>query len=161
MVGKNNDLTKIMNLAGKGVIRFYKSNRAYGFLSNLYKKPLKFEGRSFPTSEHAYQYGKFKDHNVREWAMKSPKPHLLAILCHGLLSWDIVKDWNKIKVDRMYRVLKVKFSDPEMKEKLLETSDSIIEEDSKTDNFWGRGKTGKGKNMLGHLLMKVRDEIID
>lgn len=149
----------IKDLTGKEIIRFYKSNRAYGFLSNLYKNPVKFDGRLFPTSEHAYQFGKFRDGKVREWAMKCPKPHLLAIFCHNLLLWDIVENWNKIKVDRMYRVLKAKFLDPELKKKLIETGNSKIEEDSKTDYFWGRGKTGKGKNMLGNLLMKVRDEI--
>ncbi|KKK98019.1 hypothetical protein LCGC14_2646970, partial [marine sediment metagenome] len=30
---------------------------------------------------------------------------------------------------------------------------------SKTDPFWGIGKKGNGKNMLGKLLMKVRKEI--
>ena len=149
----------IKDLAGKEIIRFYKSNGSYGFLSNLYKKPLKFDGRLFPTSEHAYQFGKFRDEKVREWGMRSPKPYLLAILCHNLLSWDIVKNWKDVKVNRMYRVLKAKFSDTELKKKLIETGNSIIEENSKTDYFWGRGKTGKGKNMLGKLLMKVRDEI--
>ena len=91
--------------------------------------------------------------------MKAPKPHLLAILSHGLFSWDIVENWSKIKVDRMYNVLKVKFSDVELREQLLETGNSILIEDSKTDPFWGAGKKGTGKNMLGKLLMKVREEI--
>jgi predicted NAD-dependent protein-ADP-ribosyltransferase YbiA (DUF1768 family) len=32
-------------------------------------------------------------------------------------------------------------------------------EASKTDAFWGLGKKGNGKNMLGVLLMELRDEL--
>ena len=41
-------------------------------------------------------------------------------------------------------------------EHLLETDNAILIEDSKTDSFWGIGKLGRGKNMLGKLLIKVR-----
>lgn len=151
-----NDLNSI---EGQKIIKFYRATGTYGFLSNLFKKPVIFEEREFPTSEHAYLYGKFKDEETREWAMKSPKPHLLSILAHGLFSWDIVENWSKIKVNRMYKVLKVKFSNVKLREKLLETGNSILIENSKTDPFWGIGKKGNGKNMLGKLLMKVREEI--
>ena len=147
------------SIEGQEIIKFYRADRPYGFLSCLFKKPIIFEEREFSSGEHAYQYGKFKDKDVREWAMKAPKPHLLSILAHGLFSWDIVENWSKIKVNRMYNVLKVKFSDVELREKLLETGNSILIEDSKTDPFWGIGKKGNGKNMLGKLLMKVREEI--
>jgi len=93
------------NIDGQEIIKFYRATGIYGFLSNLYKSPLEFEGILFPTSEHAYQYGKFKDEETREWAMNSPKPHLLSILAHGLFSWDIVENSSKTKVDRMYHVL--------------------------------------------------------
>ena len=152
-------MNKLNSIEGQEIIKFYRTDRDYGFLSSLYKKPIVFEEREFPTGEHAYQFGKFKDENTREWAMKAPKPHLLSILAHGLFSWDIVKNWSKIKVDRMYNVLKAKFSDIELRQKLLDTGNSLLIEDSKTDPFWGIGKTGKGKNMLGKLLMKVREEI--
>lgn len=147
------------SIEGQEIIKFYRADRPYGFLSNLYKKPIIFEDREFPSPEYAYQFGKLKDKEVRDWAMKAPKPHLLSILAHGLFSWDIVKNWSKIKIDRMYNVLKAKFSDIELRQKLLDTGNSILIEDSKTDPFWGIGKTGKGKNMLGKLLMKVREEI--
>ena len=147
------------SIEGKNIIKFYRSVGKYGFLSCLYKKPIIFEEREFPSAEHAYQFGKLRDEDTREWAMEAPKPHLLSILAHGLFSWDIVNNWNKIKVNRMYNVLKVKFSDNELKNKLIDTRDSILIENSKSDAFWGIGKNGKGKNKLGVLLMKVREEI--
>lgn len=147
------------SIEGTNIIKFYRATGEYGFFSNLYKKPLIFEDREFSCGESAYQYGKFRDEDTRKWAMESPKPHLLSILAHGLFVWDIVSNWSKIKVNRMYNVLKVKFSDPELKEKLLNTGNSVLIENSKTDAFWGIGKLGKGKNTLGKLLMRLREEI--
>ena len=150
-------LTK--NIEDKKIIKFYRATGEYGFLSNLYKVRLIFEGLWFPSSEHAYQYGKFREKNTKKWAMEAPKPHLLSILAHSLFVWDIVNNWSKIKVNRMYNVLKAKFSIYALKELLLDTGNSLLIENSKTDSFWGIGKLGKGKNTLGKLLMKVREEI--
>lgn len=139
-------------------IRFYRANqKEYG---NLYKRSIKFEGKEFTTSEHAYQYGKFAKKDVAEWAMNAPAPHLLAIIAHGLFRWDVVPNWSKIKVERMKNVLIEKFTQhSDLKEKLLSTKDSILIEESNIDPYWGCGKNGKGKNMLGILLMEVREEL--
>lgn len=151
---------KVMkNLEGNEIITFYRAKGKHGFLSCLYRKKLIFEDREFDSAEHAYQFGKMRDKKTQEWVMKAPHPHLVSIVCHNLFSWDIVSGWSKMKVNRMYRVLKVKFSDIELKEKLLATGNAILIEKSKSDSFWGCGKNGKGKNMLGKLLMKVREEL--
>jgi ribA/ribD-fused uncharacterized protein len=149
---------KIDILGEREIIKFYRASGQYGFLSNLYKVQLEFEGRLFPTSEHAYQYGKFKEKVVAEWAMQSPKPHLLAILAHGLFAWDIVKNWSTLKLERMKNVVRAKFNQhPELANKLLETGDAILIENSKTDSYWGIGRKGNGKNMLGKILMETRE----
>ena len=148
-----------MSLDNKNIIKFYRASGKYGFLSNLYKHPIIMNGIEYKTSEHAYQSFKFKDPEVRNWAIQCPKPHIIACLAHNLLVWDIVENWTRIKVDRMYEVLKIKFYDPELKQKLIDTRDSILFENSKSDSFWGGGKKGTGKNMLGKLLMKVRREL--
>lgn len=149
------------NIDGTERIEFYRARGKYDFLSNLYKleTPMIFEGREFPTSEHAYQFGKPNKEEIKQWMMEAPYPHLVAIVAHGLFGWDIVEKWSSLRVDRMLRVLRSKFTDPGLKQKLLETGDAILIEKSKTDSFWGTGKKGNGKNMLGKSLMKVRDEI--
>lgn len=142
------------------VIRFYRATGQYGFMSNLFKVSVEFEGRTFPTSEHAYQFGKFRNPDAAEWAMQAPKPHLLAIVAHGLFSFDISEGWNKGRVDRMKAVLIAKFSqNPELARKLVATGEATLVEDSKFDPFWGVGKKGTGKNMLGKLLMEVREHL--
>jgi ribA/ribD-fused uncharacterized protein len=69
---------------------------------------------------------------------------------------SIRDDWDSVKDDVMYRILKVKFSDSRLKTLLLNTGDRNIVEDSPRDAYWGRGKNWEGKNMLGKLLMKLR-----
>lgn len=141
-------------------IRFYRVDREHGEYSNLYPAPITFEARVFQNNEYAYQFGKFKDPEVAAWAMQAPKPHLIAILAHGLFAWDIVPNWATIKVDRMEKVLWAKFTQhPALRTKLVATGSATLIEDSRTDAFWGLGKKGNGKNMLGVLLMRTRDKL--
>jgi ribA/ribD-fused uncharacterized protein len=42
---------------------------------------------------------------------------------------------------------------------LLTTGDEEIVEDTSTDHYWGRGRTGKGRNMLGRILMRTRTQL--
>lgn len=146
-----------MNSKDKFEIRFYRASGEYGFLSNLFPRPILFEGVKFSSAEAAYQYGKAKDKKVAEWIVNAPKQHLIAMAGHGLFSWDITPGWSQKKNNRMRKVLEQKFlQHPDLLEKLIATGDKIIIEDSSTDSYWGCGKNGKGKNMLGVMLMEVR-----
>jgi len=74
-----------------GTIKFYRANeKPYGALSNLYRRPVEFEGITYPTSEHAYQAGKALKPAVRDWIQAAPTPALAAMAAHGLYTWDIV-----------------------------------------------------------------------
>ena len=66
---------------------------------------------------------------------------------------DMIENWDKVKVDVMVFIVYQKFL--LLKEILLDTGDKIIEENS-NDLFWANAK-GKGLNMLGKLLMHVRN----
>lgn len=58
----------------------------------------------------------------------------------------------------MKEALTAKFSQYEsLKELLLSTNDSILIEHTNNDSYWGDGGNGTGKNMLGKLLMEVRE----
>lgn len=145
-------------------IKFYRaSEEPYGRFSNLYKRPIDFEGETFETSEHAYQAGKARRPQVRQWILSAPSPALLAMAAHGLYWWDIRSDWSKIKFDRMRDVLRAKFlQHADLKQLLLATGDARLVEAATVDNpvnrTWGEVK-GVGKNMLGKLLMEVREEL--
>lgn len=142
-------------------IRFYRSNeKPYGAFSNLYPRPIEFEGRIFPTSEHAYQAGKAQKPAVREWILSAPTPALAAMAAHGLYVWDVVPDWAKIKFDRMRAVLRAKFDQhPDLKDLLMSTGNARLVEAGTVNNavnrLWGE-VDGKGENMLGVMLMELR-----
>ena len=62
----------------------------------------------------------------------------------------------------MEEIVREKFrQNEELAKMLLATGDRILEEgNSWNDTFWGVSiKTRKGKNNLGIILMKVRDEL--
>lgn len=145
-------------------IPFYRSNeKPYGAFSNLFRRAMVFEGREYPTAEHAYQAGKARKESVREWILSAPSPSLVAMAAHGLYTWDINPDWSRTKFDRMRNVLRAKFTQHEdLKELLLSTGSARLVEAGRTDNVvnrtWGE-VNGKGLNMLGVLLMEVREEI--
>jgi ribA/ribD-fused uncharacterized protein len=142
-------------------IRFYRSNeKPYGAFSNLYPRPIEFEGRTFPTSEHAYQAGKAQKPAVREWILSAPTPALAAMAAHGLYVWDVAPDWARIKFDRMRAVLRAKFDQhADLKELLMSTGNARLVEAGTVNNavnrLWGE-VNGKGENMLGVMLMELR-----
>lgn len=143
-------------------ITFYRSNeKPYGPFSNLYRRSIIFEGVEYPTAEHAYQAGKPRKPEVRDWILAAPSPSLVAMAAHGLYTWDIVPGWSKIKFDRMRGVLSAKFTQHEdLRMLLISTQNALIQETPRTDTSvnrtWGI-VNGKGKNMLGILLMELRD----
>ena len=145
-------------------IRFYRANeKPYGALSNLYKREVLFEDVVYPTSEHAYQAGKPRKEAVRDWILADPSPALVAMAAHGLYWWDIRPGWSKVKFERMRAILLAKFTQHEdLKALLLSTGEARLVESATVDNevnrTWGE-VNGKGKNMLGVLLMEVRDEL--
>ena len=47
----------------------------------------------------------------------------------------------------------------ELREKLLAIGDEELVEDSPTDYYWGRGRSGTEKNTLGRILMEVRESL--
>lgn len=154
----------VLNQVDTTVISFYRANeRPYGILSNLYRREIEFEGRIFPTSEHAYQAGKAIKPAVREWIQAAPSPSLAAMAAHGLYTWDVVPDWATIKFDRMRAVLRAKFTQhPDLAEVLISTGAKRLVEAGTVNNavnrLWGE-VNGKGENMLGVMLMEVRDQL--
>jgi ribA/ribD-fused uncharacterized protein len=145
-------------------ISFYRSNeKPYGAFSNLYKRQIVFEDVTYATSEHAYQAGKARKTAVRDWILSAPTPALAAMAAHGLYVWDVAPNWAQIKFDRMRGVLRAKFTQHEdLYELLLSTGDKRLVEVGTVDNavnrLWGE-VNGRGQNMLGVLLMELREQL--
>ena len=70
------------------------------------------------------------------------------------------EDWHDVRDEIMYKIVLAKFQqNKEIQEILLSTKDLKLVEHTKNDSYWADGGDGLGKNMLGIILMKVRDEI--
>lgn len=67
--------------------------------------------------------------------------------------------WDANKIEIMYGLVKSKFQDPHLRSLLLDTGDAeLIEGNSWGDKFWGTCE-GIGRNELGKILMRVRNEL--
>jgi hypothetical protein len=62
-----------------------------------------------------------------------------------------------MKQNVMYELLKVKLSQCAAFQRSLAASKGKMLTENTTHNYWGRGRSGEGLNMLGRLLMTLRD----
>jgi hypothetical protein len=70
------------------------------------------------------------------------------------------RDWEWVKVSIMTDAVRAKFTQhPELRAILLGTGEAKIVEHTENDDYWGDGGDGSGRNMLGQILMRVRDEL--
>lgn len=67
-------------------------------------------------------------------------------------------DWDHVKYSIALKVLKAKFrQNPKLGELLDSTQNAKLVEHTTRDRWWGDGGDGSGENMLGKLLMAVRE----
>lgn len=129
----------------------------YEFLSNFYPCRVDYEGKSFGSTEQAYQYYKTLDPYFREKIFNSSPSKSKKITKEK--DFPIREDWSQIKLGIMEDLLRIKFKNPNLRDLLLKTGNSfIIEGNTWNDTFWGVCNN-IGENNLGKLLMKIRDEI--
>jgi ribA/ribD-fused uncharacterized protein len=68
--------------------------------------------------------------------------------------------WDEIKLDIMYEICKLKMiQNSYVLEKLSLSGDLDMVEDSPKDAFWSWGPNRDGRNELGKIWMKLRNEI--
>ena len=143
------------------VINFYNHYEPYYEFTNFYFQPIKIDDHTWPTTEHYFQAQKFVGtpyyHHIRK--LPHPRDAFQVSREHAASRW-VRGDWAVVKNDVMLKALREKFTQHDyLKKKLLETKDKVLVEHTVRDSYWGDGGDGKGLNMLGKLLMQVRDEI--
>lgn len=127
----------------------------WAFLSNFHPAWVDFDGDLYPTVEHAYQAAKAPSREDRTSIRLATTPGRAKAL-GGRFS---PVDWEDRKVRIMKELLVSKFINVGLQEKLLSTEDWILVEDNSWgDTFWGVCN-GVGTNVLGLLLMEVRETL--
>ena len=141
------------------VIRFYRVSDEYGCFSNFAPYPIEVDGRLWPTSEHYFQAQKFVDVAHQE-AIRQAKSPMIAARMGRDRKRPLRPDWEAVKVDVMRQVLRAKFNQhQDIQQVLLGTGDAQLVEHTERDSYWGDGGDGSGNNVLGRLLMEIRDEL--
>jgi ribA/ribD-fused uncharacterized protein len=139
----------------------YWFSTAFDPLNNWSAHAIKFEGKHFPTVEHAFHYYKFFETapEIAEQIRKAPSPWA-AMQIERKNTAKRRQDWQEVKVTIMTSLIQAKTAQNEdVATCLLATGGKRIVENSPWDNFWGCGEDGKGRNMMGDILEKVRNEL--
>lgn len=140
-------------------IKFYRVDGEYGVFSNFAPFPIFINHESWPTVEHYFQACKFDDNSIKE-KIKSLSSPMSAAREGRDRKNPLRDDWEKIKDSIMLEALRAKFKQhPRLRKELLLTKNAVIVEHTSNDFYWADGGDGTGKNMLGKLLMKVREEL--
>lgn len=130
----------------------------YFFLSNFYEAPVIFEGIRYNNNEAAFQAQKCINIEDRKaFSTMNPSEAKKAGRKVKLRS-----DWEEVKVDLMYKIVRAKFlQNPQLGLKLFETKNEHLEEGNDWgDKIWGT-VNGEGQNLLGKILMNIRDDMKD
>ncbi len=146
-------------MSDQQAINFYSVSDEYGEFSNFAAFPIKLQGKRWPTSEHYFQAQKFKDTGHREETRKAKTPMIAARLGRDRKK-KLRRDWESVKDNIMRDAVLAKFSQhQELRDVLLATGEAKLVEHTTNDGYWGDGGDGSGKNMLGRILMQVRDKL--
>lgn len=126
------------------------------FLSNFYESPVQYFGNTYRNNESAFQAQKTTNENdrVRFFNLTGIEAKQLG------RSVRLRSDWESVKENIMYEICLAKFTqNKDLTQKLINTGNQILEEGNTWgDREWGTVK-GVGKNKLGKILMRVRDDL--
>lgn len=140
-------------------ILFYQIEQPYGYFSNFSNHPVYLKNKIWMTAEHYYQAQKYAGTPYEETIRLASSP-VKANQLGQKMSASRQKNWPNIKNDVMRNVIQAKFTQhPDLKHNLICTGSKELVEHTPNDKYWGDGGDGSGENMLGKILMEVREKL--
>lgn len=142
------------------VVGFYE--REFYVFSNFSSFQVDWRGRVWPTSEHAYQAARYMGvaDDLVERVAQARSAHEAWELGTKENKSRQLPDWHNIKIETMYDICRAKLlQNPYVEKKLRLTNNEYLVEDSPVDSFWGWGEDRQGRNELGKVWMKLREEL--
>lgn len=160
---------KLENAKTKNTRRGIAFQGQHSIFSNFYSVQVNYNGRVFPSSEHAYQFDRVTylgDHKLASQVFHAHTPQEAKRIGAQI---GPSKKWDMVKVDRMKKIAMAKFSqNVRLRNELLKTAPVPLIEGT-LDNFWGCGLSftarnlvggnWNGKNQMGTILVDCRNEI--
>ena len=150
---------------------FWRQTEQNGYMSNWYHSPFNIGLHTFPTSEHYMMWGKailMGDLVSTERILAATSPAQVKKLGQQVSPWN-EELWLGERLRIMYEACLAKFeTHADLRDQLIATGNSILVEASPMDRIWGIGMSEtnpnardptkwKGLNLLGLVLMRVRD----
>ncbi|WP_454669138.1 NADAR domain-containing protein [Achromobacter kerstersii] len=151
----------------KESVVFLKTDEPFGGLSNMAGGyPIHVNGVRILTSEALYQVCRFPHlPDVQKMIIGQVSP-MTAKMRSKPYRKDSRVDWDQVRVRVMRWCLRMKLANNwnRFSELLLRTGERSIVEESRKDDFWGAkviddGDTLVGMNVLGRLLMELREQV--
>jgi ribA/ribD-fused uncharacterized protein len=128
----------------------------YRWLSNFWPVTIFYEGIIYPSTEHAYQAAKTLNNQDRFIISNMLSPGRAKKAAKDLV---LRSNWDLIKINVMLEIVREKFRNEYLRQKLLNTGNAYLEETNTWgDKFWGVCNE-EGLNFLGFILMLVRHKI--
>ena len=156
------------------MIGFYHEYEKYGCFSNWYPAEFDYAGVHFVNAEQFMMYHKvmmFRKYDLADRIMRSSSPEECKYIAGQKFPEFDSELWEKTCQTIVKRGVKAKFSqNKEILKILLGTGNALLAECSGNDQKWGIGidindpdrwqiAKWKGQNLLGRILMEVREEL--
>lgn len=158
------------------IIGFHREYEDNGCFCNWYPAEFDYAGRHYLHSEQFMMYQKvmmFGQTALGDEIMRTADPEQCKILGREFFDGFDAALWKKTRFVVVKRGIRAKFAqNPSMMETLLATGNAILAECSPRDKDWGILLSTsdpevqditkwKGENLLGQVLMEVREELRD
>ena len=149
-------------------VSFLKVDGEWGLLRNLARTPIVIDGVTFDCTEKLFQVIKFTDEESRKVIYSKKGQPIKMMARHQEKVGSVREDWGRIFIDAMKFCLMQKSAQSEVFRKELERSKGkfIVEQQPNPKRPAGAysaklsedGSTWVGPNIMGRLLMELRDK---
>ena len=151
-------------------IWFKKVAEEYGWMGNMAPYPINFNGKIWLTSEALFQSMRYNIDSIKEIIRVEKSPMGAKMKSKQFRDQMVVVPMSDQDVENMRKCVRMKFDQhPKLKKDLIATGNSPIYENIGNRNgerhkFWGSKMVnefeGDGNNMMGKILMDLRDEYL-
>jgi len=149
-------------------VAFCGTRDEWGILGNFGRTPLVVDGVEFNCAEQLFQVMKFSDSAVRKDIHSRAGQPIKMWAKHWEKDVGVRPDWGEIIVDALKFCLMTKWEQSEaFRSELARTGDRFIVEvqnnsrkpaDTYSSKLTPDGRTWSGPNLMGRLLMELRDK---
>ncbi len=156
------------------IIGFWHPDEEFGCFSNWYPAEFDYAHKHFTSIEQYMMYHKvlmFRQYDLAEQIMQTNNPSECKKLGRTKFPEFDSNVWEKTGKTIVKRGVKAKFrQNDDMLRQLLDTGNALLAECSPYDSKWGIGigtdnpewwhaGNWRGRNLLGRILMEVREEL--